>query len=118
MNDGPYHDPDYRWSTAEFLYNPAERYGLQNMATMLGPTHIRDPETGNPYNLNVLDTIPYEVTKRLNTPIGEILHLPSGHHWVNEKVRDIFLNDSFPVSVSLMAIITTRFWTSSRNPPS
>lgn len=89
--NGPYHDPDYLWSTTNLLFNPAERFGLHNMATMLGPTHIRDPETGKPYNLNVLDSDSDEVTKRLDTPISEILHFPSGHHWVNEKVRDFLV---------------------------
>ncbi len=51
-----YPDPEFRWSTTT-LPIKQDRYAFENGATMLGRTHIKDPETGQYYNLNVLDTV-------------------------------------------------------------
>lgn len=92
---GVYSDPLFCWSTSDKVLED-RRHSLPNVATMLGPTHIKDSETGQYYNLNVLDTDSVTVSNRLRVPIRTILD-NSSYDWVNDRVRDLltaFLNES------------------------
>jgi DNA replicative helicase MCM subunit Mcm2 (Cdc46/Mcm family) len=82
-----YSDPEFRWSTTNLPISK-DRFSFDNAATMLGRTHIKDAETGEYLNLNVLDTDCEKVRSRLNIPLSDLL-ADSFWEWRTDKVVDL-----------------------------
>jgi hypothetical protein len=92
--NGVYNDPTFRWSTSDKV-TVDRKLGTPNIATMLGRTSLKDSETGEYLNLNVLDTDSVTVSNRLSVPIRTILD-NSSYDWVTDRLRDLlqtFLNE-------------------------
>lgn len=92
--NGVYNDPTFRWSTSDKV-TVDRKLGTPNIATMLGRTSLKDSETGEYLNLNVLDTDSITVSNRLRVPIRTILG-NSSYDWVTDRLRDLlqtFLNE-------------------------
>lgn len=93
-DNGVYNDPRFRWSTSDKV-TVDKKLGTPNVATMLGRTFLKDSETGEYLNLNVLDTDSVTVSNRLRVPIRTILD-NSSYDWVTDRLRDLlqtFLNE-------------------------
>ena len=82
-----YSDPEYRWSTTNLAIRQ-DRYTFSNGATMLGPTHIKDQESGECLNLNALDTDCQVVHNRLSVSIEQLLD-GSSWDWVTPKLQEL-----------------------------
>ena len=72
-----YSDPEFLWSTTDIPISQ-DRYSFENGATMLGRTHIKDPDTEEYLNLNALDIDCQRVLDRLSISIEQLL---SDSHW-------------------------------------